>query len=34
MKNNKTKLTPEEHRLFGDLMPEELEDVLHSGFNR
>jgi len=34
MKQNKTKLTPEEHRLFGDLMPEELEEVINSGFNR
>lgn len=34
MKKNKTQLTPEEQKLFGDLMPEELEEVLHSGFNR
>ncbi|WP_316800428.1 (2Fe-2S)-binding protein [Pedobacter frigidisoli] len=34
MKQNKTQLTPEEHRLFGDLMPEELEEVIQSGFNR
>ena len=34
MKQNKTNLTPEEQKLFGDLMPEELEEVLNSGFNR
>ncbi|GAA3980976.1 aldehyde dehydrogenase iron-sulfur subunit [Pedobacter ginsengiterrae] len=34
MKNNKTLLSPEERKLFGDLMPEELEEVLTSGFNR
>ncbi|RYG45059.1 MAG: 2Fe-2S iron-sulfur cluster binding domain-containing protein [Chitinophagaceae bacterium] len=34
MEQNKTKLTPEEHKLFGDLMPEELESVINSGFNR
>ncbi|MES2826508.1 MAG: 2Fe-2S iron-sulfur cluster-binding protein [Bacteroidota bacterium] len=34
MKQNKTNLTPEEQKLFGALMPEELEEVLDSGFNR
>ncbi|RDC57968.1 ferredoxin [Pedobacter chinensis] len=34
MKQNKTQLTPEEQKLFGDLMPEELEEVINSGFNR
>jgi xanthine dehydrogenase YagT iron-sulfur-binding subunit len=34
MKQNKTQLTPEEQRLFGDLMPEELNEVLSTGFNR
>ncbi|QPH39548.1 (2Fe-2S)-binding protein [Pedobacter endophyticus] len=34
MKQNKTQLTPEEKKLFGDLMPEDLEEVIHSGFNR
>lgn len=34
MNENKIKLTEEEQRLFGDLMPEELEEVLTSGFNR
>ncbi|RZJ91705.1 MAG: 2Fe-2S iron-sulfur cluster binding domain-containing protein [Chryseobacterium sp.] len=34
MKHNKTQLTPEEKKLFGDLMPEELEEVIQSGFNR
>jgi len=32
--NNKTFLSPEERKLFGDLMPEELEEVLTSGFSR
>lgn len=34
MKQNKTQLTPEEYKLFGDLMPEELDEVINSGFNR
>ncbi|KQS36714.1 2Fe-2S iron-sulfur cluster-binding protein [Pedobacter sp. Leaf194] len=34
MKQNKTQLTPDELKLFGDLMPEELEEVIQSGFNR
>lgn len=34
MKENKTKLTEEEKKLFGDLMPEELEEVINSGLNR
>ena len=32
--NKKTQLTPEEEKLFGDLMPEELEEIVHSGLNR
>ena len=34
MEQNKTNLTPEEQKLFGDLMPEELQEVISSGFNR
>lgn len=34
MNENKIKLTEEEKRLFGDLMPEELEEVMAYGFNR
>ena len=32
--NKKTQLTPEEEKLFGDLMPEELEEIVNSGLNR
>ena len=32
--NKKTQLTPEEEKLFGDLMPEELEEIVSSGLNR
>ncbi|RZM28789.1 MAG: 2Fe-2S iron-sulfur cluster binding domain-containing protein [Pedobacter sp.] len=32
--NNKIRLTPEEERLFGDLMPEELDEIVQSGLNR
>lgn len=34
MKHHNTLLSPEERKLFGDLMPEDLEEVLTSGFNR
>lgn len=29
-----TRLTEEEKKLFGDLMPEELDEIIHSGLNR
>ncbi|MES2455188.1 MAG: 2Fe-2S iron-sulfur cluster-binding protein [Bacteroidota bacterium] len=31
---NKIKLTEEEEKLFGDLMPEELDEIVSSGLNR
>ncbi|WP_133558754.1 2Fe-2S iron-sulfur cluster-binding protein [Pedobacter duraquae] len=34
MKQKRTALSPEEQKLFGDLMPEELEEVLDSGLHR
>ena len=34
MANHPTNLTEEEKRLFGDLMPEELEEIVESGLNR
>lgn len=34
MANTPTQLTEEEKRLFGDLMPEELEEIVESGLNR
>ena len=34
MSQNTTKLTEEEKRLFGDLMPEELDEIIQSGLNR
>ncbi|TCD07612.1 2Fe-2S iron-sulfur cluster binding domain-containing protein [Pedobacter frigidisoli] len=34
MSDNNTKLTKEEERLFGDLMPEELNEIIQSGLNR
>ena len=34
MAKNPTQLTEEEKRLFGDLMPEELEEIIDSGLNR
>lgn len=34
MIENKTQLTEEEIKLFGDLMPEELAEISHSGLNR
>ena len=34
MANNPTHLTDEEKRLFGDLMPEDLEEIVESGLNR
>ncbi|PJJ79361.1 2Fe-2S iron-sulfur cluster-binding protein [Mucilaginibacter auburnensis] len=34
MANNQTPLTEEEKKLFGDLMPEELEEIIDSGLNR
>lgn len=34
MKQNKSPLSPEEKKLFGDLMPEELNEVLSSGLQR
>ncbi|TDQ08646.1 2Fe-2S iron-sulfur cluster-binding protein [Pedobacter metabolipauper] len=34
MNENKTKLTEEEKKLFGDLMPEELDEIISSGLNR
>ncbi|RNL55777.1 2Fe-2S iron-sulfur cluster-binding protein [Pedobacter jejuensis] len=34
MNQNKTQLTEEEIKLFGDLMPEELAAIVHSGLNR
>jgi xanthine dehydrogenase YagT iron-sulfur-binding subunit len=34
MDNNPTQLTEEERKLFGDLMPEELEEIIQTGLNR
>lgn len=34
MSQNNTQLTEEEKRLFGDLMPEELDEIIHTGLNR
>ncbi|GGI25384.1 (2Fe-2S)-binding protein [Pedobacter mendelii] len=34
MSQNNTKLTEEEKRLFGELMPEELDEIIQSGLNR
>lgn len=34
MSNNPTQLTEEEKKLFGDLMPEELEEIIQTGLNR
>jgi xanthine dehydrogenase YagT iron-sulfur-binding subunit len=34
MGQNNTKLTEEEKRLFGDLMPEELDEIIQTGLNR
>jgi len=34
MNKNKTQLTEAEIKLFGDLMPEELDEAMHSGLNR
>ena len=34
MKQNSISLTAEEQKLFGELMPEELQEVLDSGLNR
>jgi len=34
MNNKPTPLTEEEQRLFGDLMPEELEEIIHTGLKR
>ncbi|MFC4211262.1 2Fe-2S iron-sulfur cluster-binding protein [Pedobacter lithocola] len=34
MNQNKTQLTEEEIKLFGDLMPEELAEIAQSGLNR
>ena len=34
MSANQTKLTEEEKRLFGDLMPDELDEIIQSGLNR
>lgn len=34
MANNQTPLTEEEKKLFGDLMPEELEEIIDTGLNR
>ncbi len=34
MAQNQTPLTEEEKKLFGDLMPEELEEIIETGLNR
>jgi xanthine dehydrogenase YagT iron-sulfur-binding subunit len=34
MNNRPTQLTEEEKKLFGDLMPEELEEIIQTGLNR
>lgn len=34
MANSNPKLTEEEKRLFGDLMPEDLEEIIETGLNR
>ena len=34
MGQNNTKLTEEEKKLFGDLMPEELDEIIQTGLNR
>jgi len=34
MNDKPAPLTEEEKRLFGDLMPEELEEIIHTGLNR
>lgn len=34
MSHNNTKLTAEEKKLFGDLMPEELDEIIQTGLNR
>jgi xanthine dehydrogenase YagT iron-sulfur-binding subunit len=34
MNNNLTQLTEEEQKLFGDLMPEDLEEIVNTGLNR
>ena len=34
MKDKPTPLTEEEQKLFGDLMPEELEEIIQTGLNR